>query len=190
MVSLPRFLEEDTDMTMLRPMLSLSLFIGLSGLAGLAGCGDEVNLDAVPEAKASCEAPTADATREGGTMLPGRNCISCHKTGGQAAEYVWTAAGTVFSKRSVGAACNTGGAADVLVEIIDMTDKVLARSTTNSAGNFYFNSSQFSAGNTPVRARVTKGAVTRTMLSPVSVTGGCAVCHQPGGAAGDRIFIE
>jgi hypothetical protein len=187
MLFLPRFLEEDTDMTMLRPMLSLSLFVGL---CALPGCGDEVNLDAVPEAKAGCEAPTADALREGGTMLPGRNCNGCHKTGGQAAEYVWTASGTVYNKRSVGAACNTNGAEGVLVELIDMTDKVLARATTNSTGNFYFTDSQFSSGNTPVRARVTKGAVTRTMLSPVSVTGGCAVCHQPGGAAGDRIFVE
>lgn len=173
-------------MTMLRPFLSLSL---LAGLVSLSACGDEVNLDAVPAAKAGCEVPTADALRAGGTMLPGRNCNDCHKSGGQASEYVWTAAGTVYSKRGVGTACNSSGADGVLVELIDMTDKVLAKTTSNSAGNFYFTSSQFS-GNALVRARVTKGSATKTMASPVSVAGGCAVCHQPGGSAGDRIFVE
>lgn len=178
-------------MTMLRPIVSLGVSLGLlTGLLGLSACGDEVNLDAVPSAKAGCESPTADELREGGTMLPGRNCNDCHKSGGQAGEYVWTAAGTVYPKRGVGMTCNTGGADGVLVELLDMTDKVLARTTTNSTGNFYFTSGQFSS-NALIRARVSKsGLGTKTMVSPVSVAGGCAVCHQPSGAAGDRIFIE
>lgn len=173
-------------MMSLRSVLSMgTLSLGLL----LAACGDEVNLDKVPSAKAGCADPTAASLAEGGAMLPGRNCVDCHKSGGQAAGEPWSTAGTVFSKRGVGAACDSFGADAVTVELLDATGKVVASTTTNSAGNFYFTSSQFNAS-TSVTARVKKGAMTKSMLSAVPVGSGCATCHNPTGTAGDRIFIE
>lgn len=177
-------------MTKLRSLLPLGFWLlSAFGLLSQSGCGGEVNLDAVPTAKAGCEAPTQDALHPGSTMLPGRNCIDCHRSGGQADEYPWSAAGTIYSTAAVGSACNANGAGGVLVELIDMNDTVLAKTTTNSAGNFYFTSSQFN-NRTLVRARITKGTTTRTMPTPVSVAAGCALCHQPNGAAGDRIYLQ
>lgn len=174
------------QMMSLRSVLSMgTLSLGLL----FAACGDEVNLDKVPSAKAGCADPTAASLAEGGAMLPGRNCVDCHKSGGQAAGEPWSTAGTVFSKRGVGTACDSSGADAVTVELLDATGKVVASTTTNSAGNFYFTSSQFSAS-TSVTARVKKGAMTKSMLSAVPVGSGCATCHNPTGTAGDRIFIE
>lgn len=167
------------------------LSAGACALAlALPGCGGEPNLDSVPTAKAGCEEPTAQQLSESSLMLPGRNCMDCHKSGGQAADYPWTAAGTVYQKAGSGKTCNTGGADGVTVEILDAGGTmVLASLTTNAAGNFFFAKNEF-AGTSPVRARVRKGTMTRTMASAVNVAGGCASCHFPGGAAGDRIYLE
>lgn len=164
--------------------------LGLVLLLAGVGCEGEINLNAVPAAIVGCEAPTAAQLQEGSRMLPGRDCLACHRAGGQASGEAFGAAGTVYAKTGVGAACNSNGAAGVTVEILDSNaTKVLASAVTNDVGNFEFNPNQL-AGATQIRARVRRGAMERTMVSPVPPSLGCASCHNPSGSAGDRIFLQ
>jgi cytochrome c553 len=152
----------------------------------IAGC-DSVDLDAVPQAKVGCETPTAEQLNAGDAMLPGRNCISCHASGGQASGEAFGTAGTVYGARS-SKTCNTGGVDGVTVELLDTAGKVVASTTTNSVGNFHFPPSATNFKN--VSARVTKGSMSVKMNSAVDVSVGCASCHWASGIAGDRIYIQ
>ncbi|MBL8633708.1 MAG: hypothetical protein JNM40_10825 [Myxococcales bacterium] len=152
----------------------------------MAGC-DSVDLDAVPQAKVGCETPTADQLNAGDTMLPGRNCLACHVSGGQADHEAFGTAGTVFGARN-SKTCNTGGVSGVTVELLDTAGKVVASTTTNSVGNFSFPPNATNFKN--VSARVTKGTMSVKMNSAVDVSVGCANCHWASGIAGDRIYIQ
>jgi hypothetical protein len=108
---------------------------------------------------------------EGGpTMRPGDNCLGCH-SGGEAA---FGAAGTVFT--AAGA-----GAAGLTVTLVDSVS-TQASTTTNSAGNFYFEESLVA----PFQVSITDGTSTATMAD---APGGCNSCHQAGGAAGAHIVF-
>ncbi|MFO0579054.1 MAG: hypothetical protein U1A78_34050 [Polyangia bacterium] len=153
-------------------------------ILGIGACAADVNLGAVPEAVAGCEAPSADNLAPEAPMLPGRRCLACHKGAGQAGDLVWTAAGTVYASPS--SACNTGGLDGVKVELADETRRVLITLYTNRSGNF------FTAE--PLRysrliARVSKDGKVKEMQTPAP-SGDCASCHLPGGAAGGRIFLN
>ncbi len=74
------------------------------------------------------------------TMLPGSDCLRCHRPGGTAASHVWTVAGTVFPTATAcpldgGPGCGTGvEGVEVLVTDVNGRSFTL---TTNAAGNFY-----------------------------------------------------
>ena len=73
-------------------------------------------------------------------MQPGADCMQCHRSGGNGAERVWTAAGTVFPRPDAcpldgGPGCLTG-VQGVQVLLTDANGQQLTL-TTNSAGNFY-----------------------------------------------------
>ena len=153
----------------------------------LVGCGETADLEAVPQAKAGCEVATAELLKGGDAMLPGRNCMSCHVAGQQAAGEALGTGGTVFGARN-SKTCNTGGVDGVTVELLDAAGKVVATTTTNAVGNFHFSPNATNFKN--VSARVTKGAMSLKMNTPVDVSVGCATCHSPTGLAGDRIYIQ
>lgn len=155
-----------------------------AALVSMGACGGAVD-PAGAQATANCEATTDALLAEGENMLPGRACNNCHKAGGQAAEYPWTVAGTVYGSSS--SMCNAGGVAGVKVEILKMNNDVQFSLLTNSVGNFY----SALPLETPFKARITQGGKTQMMNGPMA-NGNCATCHQfPGltGAPG-RITIN
>lgn len=107
-------------------------------------------------------------------MSPGRPCLGCH---GAAGEPSFTAAGTVFEALDEPDDCS--GAAGVTVEIED-ADGMVATTTSNAAGNFYFTDETFVL---PVIARVIRGGAVRTMPRFVHGTD-CNGCHTQTGSLG------
>jgi len=158
--------------------------LGLPLLLLLGGCAEDVNLDAVQGAAAGCEVPSADNLNPEAPMLPGRECIACHKVGEQAGGKVWTAAGTVFG--SPVSHCNSAGLDGVKVELADQNRKVLITLTTNRAGNFF--TAEKLLYETLI-ARISKDGKVKEMIQPVT-DGNCPYCHRPGGAAGGRIYLN
>jgi hypothetical protein len=169
-----------------------------------------------PGTKGGCEDATPQLLATNQNMLPGRDCGSCHRAGGQATNSPFTVAGTVFTDQN--APCNPGGLGNVYVEVLDdsgaLQENGLLR--TNGVGNFY---SAFRY-TTPLQVRVrqygTEGPMLGVdMMSGKPVTTGtvvkeavmltkqgrgsdgnvavnCTSCHQfPGltGAAG-RVYLN
>lgn len=155
-----------------------------------AGCG-QVDLNAVPSAKALCEASTDYLRQPSARMLPGRRCLECHQSGGQASRLPWTAAGTVYSSPT--SDCNSGGVEGAKVEIIDSQGKVVITMMTNRSGNFF---TAEPLGQLPVRARITKGNLLREMQQLQALPVDCASCHYPAGngvpagPGGGRIYLN
>ena len=162
--------------------LALLTWLGL--YLGAAGCASDVNLSAVPEAQNGCEAPTPDELNPEAPMLPGRHCIGCHVSGGQASRRAWTAAGTVFDSPT--AKCNTQGLEGVKVEIADSNRKILITLYTNRSGNF-FTAEPFKSS--AIIARISKDGKWKEMQG-VMTTSDCGSCHFPGGIAGGRIYLN
>ncbi len=113
---------------------------------------------------------------EGGSMLPGANCLGCH-TGGEQGKF--TAAGTVFTDSN-----GSGKSSGAIVTITDASGRSITL-TTNSVGNFYTTQSL----TFPITAEVEQGGFTSAMSSEVT-TGACNTCHQCGGTAGGKLYSE
>lgn len=149
--------------------LATSLALGL----GLAGCSSEAD-DGSP----------VDRTAPGPTMRPGEQCLSCHRSDGQASRVPWTAAGTVFRSATSTADEGVEGAT---VEIVDATGKI-ERLTTNSVGNFYTRTPLTK----PLQMSITYQGKTAKMPRPLDAEGACNACHShpdPIGGALGRIRI-
>jgi hypothetical protein len=153
-------------------------------LLALLGCG-QVDLDAIPVAKALCENPTDYLRQPSARMLPGRACLSCHVEGGQASRFVWNAGGTVYDR--IGSGCNEGGVEGVLVELIDSDGAIVAMLTTNRSGNFF---TADPIGTKPIRARITRNGKLKEMMQLQMPPVNCATCHNPEGPAGGRIYLN
>lgn len=76
---------------------------------------------------------SACTPEESPIMKPGQDCISCHRKGGEAEAYSFSAAGTVFPKIN---SISAEGVQGVKVLLKDALGKELAL-TTNASGNFY-----------------------------------------------------
>jgi hypothetical protein len=126
------------------------------------------------DANESCGPSTCSG--EGGSMLPGANCLSCH-TGGEQGKF--TVAGTVFTDGN-GSARSSGA----VVTITDASGHSI-NLTTNSVGNFYTSQSV----TFPITATVEQGGFTSAMGTEVS-SGACNSCHQCGGSAGGKLYSE
>ncbi len=179
-----------------RSMMSLcdarwAIVVVLSLHVGLAGCGEEDEAGrGIPDDPATmCNEANEDCAPgicggEGATMLPGSNCISCHRSGsgaGEAGEGLigFTAAATVFD--------NVYGdhpASGVKVRITDSTGTTVEL-TTNSAGNFYTSRSLVA----PLQVELEKDGRTIRMMSSV-MTGACATCHNcsESAPAGGKVY--
>ena len=179
---------------------------------GWPGCAppDGADLEAAekqrPGTKGGCEEATPQLLATNVNMLPGRDCGSCHRAGGQATNSPFTIAGTVFA--DLNAPCNPGGVPNVHVEILDDAGAIQENGIlpTNSVGNFY---SAFRY-TTPLQVRVRQysaegpmkgmGTVLKEAVmvtkqgrgSEGNVLVNCASCHQFPGimAAPGRVFIN
>src|SRR5688572_27085544 len=120
-----------------------------------------------PGTKAGCEEATPQLLKTNQNMLPGRDCGSCHRAGGQATNSPFTIAGTVFT--DLNSPCNPGGVMNVFVEILDeqssLQENGLLRS--NGVGNFY-TSFRYT---TPMRIRVREYMDNDPKLGKDMVTG-------------------
>ncbi len=163
--------------------VAAALLVALS----VSGCGEEGEGgggNGTPDDPATaCNEANEDCAPgicggEGGRMLPGSDCLSCHSSGSGAGEArPFTAAGTVFSDIDGGAP-----ASGATVRITDAMGRSVEL-TTNAAGNFYTRQPLTA----PLQAQVTYGGTTRQMANPVS-SGACNGCHKCGGAAGGKLY--
>jgi len=149
---------------------------GDGGTVGDGGGGDTTAL--------TCDTSNEDCAPgtcggEGGTMLPGSQCISCHSPGnyGEDGNAFWSAAGTAFTDWA-----GSGKVQDLTVRITDSTGTTTTL-TTNSAGNFWTTN----AMTPPLTAEVEANGTVRAMVATVT-TGECNSCHKCGGAAGGKLY--
>ena len=181
-----------------RSMMSLcdarwAIVVVLSLHVGLAGCGEEDEAGrGIPDDPATmCNEANEDCAPgicggEGATMLPGSNCISCHRSGSGAGEAgfepgKWFAlAGTVYED-----GFGSAPAAGVTIRVTDAMGHVVTMSS-NSAGNFFARRSMQSLV-PPFQAEVEREGRVRRMGSMV-MTGACNTCHKCGGAAGGKLY--
>lgn len=147
-------------------------------------CEPGVSLEAAPDAKAGCEAPSDDGLAPTARMLPGRVCQACHVRGGQAGALAWTASGTIDARAD--ARCNDEGVEGVEVELLDEADRPLIVLTTNRAGNFFTAEPLPAVG---IRARLRKQGRAREMTG-LQGSAACASCHRPGGVAPGRVYLD
>lgn len=143
--------------------------------SGGDGEGGEGNGSATVD-DSTCASGTrwAGGNEESNLMHPGGACISCHAQAGEGPHYA--IAGTVFA--DLGEKTDCFGVAAVNVEVTGSDGKTLTL-PTNAAGNFA------SSGpvSFPVQVKVTRGAESRVMLSPVA-SGDCNGCHTASGEQG------
>jgi cytochrome c553 len=126
-----------------------------------------------------CGSETKVSTANGKSHNAGKDCLSCHTSGGQG-EGCFSAGGTVYDKTGVIAptasilfysAPNGGGTLKATIPV-------------NTSGSFY--SSQSMVGYYP--AVVSKAGVKTFMSTPIATGGGgCALCH---GNTTDKILVN
>lgn len=178
-----------------RGLLAHFSLLSIAWLGLAVGCAPAVDLGAVPQAVAECEDATDAELNPEATMLPGRDCMTCHRAqgfptaanqlpDGQASRRAWTAAGTVFDSPT--AKCNSQGLEGVKVEIADSTRKVLITLYTNRVGNFFTSEPINFSG---IIARVSKDGKIREMQG-IMASADCPSCHRPTGIAGGRIYLN
>ena len=142
----------------------------LAALVTLAGCG----VDTVEPEPPACDTELAWGLG-GPAMLPGTDCLRCHRDGGRA-ERVFTVGGTVFAARECPKPLGEDSAVRVHVEDAEGTTLSLK---TNEVGNFF--SIQPLGG--PLRVAVQSGE-TRVEMLGLSPSGDCGACHVSGSILG------
>ncbi len=149
---------------------SLSLAFALLAASAVAGCQNPVHENEV--AALGDEAP---GVGPGPTHRPGQPCLVCH--GGEGpGKTQFALAGTVYQIPIA-----TVGMNGVTVKMTDV-GKAVTTTTTNSAGNFYVASSDYSP-TYPVDVELDDGTLTNPMLTHIGRDGSCASCHfDPAGA--------
>ncbi len=147
---------------------------GGGGRCGGGGAYAATPPSGVPSGAACSTGMFWQGGNEGTTaMHPGVDCITCH-SGGEGPRYF--IAGTIMG--AVDDADDCQGVSAVTVQITD-ADGAVHETTTNSAGNFFFNSSL----PVPYTVSLVRDGNTVSMLTPQS-TGDCLSCHTAQGAGG------
>lgn len=176
-------------------MRTLTL-LALGGTLILTACGDKADDSGGTAAgddtgtgdggtTADCNSKNEDCAPgtcngEGGTMLPGSACISCHSPGNYDEEEgnaFWSAAGTVYSDH-----LGTSGASSVTIRVTD-ANGITEEMTSNGVGNFYTKT----ALTPPLTAEVEAGGSILQMAAEVD-TGDCSTCHSCVGSAGGKLY--
>ncbi len=166
---------------MSRPIACL-LLGAAAAFAGASGCGDDepTAVDAAPapdamsdiDAEPVCAADRFDWGRGGELMLPGTDCLDCHRAAGRAADSILTIGGTVFDSPD----CPVG-VSDAIVHIVDAADQSVDLQT-NAVGNFRTSMSLVP----PYRVSVEVNGEVREMIE--GATGSCGSCHREGSVIG------
>ncbi len=149
----------------------------LPALLVLGAC-DPVHSDAVDALGG--EAP---GVRTGPLHRPGQPCTLCHDGKlGDPPEF--TVAGTIFENEN-----SPTPAVGATVTLTGVDGKTY-EATTNEAGNFYVQPSQFAPGY-PMKTAVAFGGVTVKMTSEIGRNGSCSTCHvDPAGpTSAGHVFI-
>ncbi len=120
----------------------------------------------------------ACTSAESAYMLPGQDCLTCHKAGSTPQ---WTAAGTVYVDPEAAAGDGEGG---VTVHLTDRAGRTLSLET-NSAGNFY----TAEPLELPLQVAVERQG-RRLAMSMPAPSGGCNGCHNrpPLNGAPGRVY--
>jgi len=149
--------------------------------AGTCSTGSGADAGA-PDPLGAAPTCTSGTTWTGGNqgsavMNPGRACISCHASNGEAPQF--TIAGTIYPTGHEPDLCNgangTNGARVVVVDAANHTVTL----TPNAAGNFSYTGTIA----TPYTAKVTYQG--RERIMPVAQTSGdCNSCHTQNGSSG------
>jgi cytochrome c553 len=114
-----------------------------------------------------------------GSHNAGKNCLSCHKSGGEG-EGIFTVGGTVYNSSG-------SGMSGVTVELFDNADRTgspVASLTSDGSGNFHTTSKiTFGIG---LYATLTSGSKSASMSSAIT-TGACNSCH---GVSAGKIVVQ
>jgi len=109
-----------------RLSLGLGIALSLAVAPALAGCDEEEADDAYV-----CESDRLDWGRGGELMLPGTDCIECHRARASAPDSSFSVAGTVF----VTERCPTP-VEDVIIHVTDGSERSVELHS-NEVGNFF-----------------------------------------------------
>lgn len=114
----------------------------------------------------------------------GEECVSCHRAGAKAAEWPFTAGGTIYRTADEPASPGLGGVAIVLT---DSAGKVV-RLRSNAAGNFF--TREALAFPVAVEVRRDGSDLARSVRAGPCSTGACNDCHAnpPKAGAPGRLF--
>lgn len=154
-----------------------ALLCGATTLILLAACGGEGSLADVPTSVCESGKQWQSGNEGSPLMHPGGDCIGCHG-GGEGPSF--GAAGTVFGALSEATDC--AGVEGVTVRLTGASGQT-AETTTNAAGNFYFDDGEIAGLATPYQVEIEQGGRTSAMGTAIS-TGNCASCHTAQGANG------
>ncbi len=109
-------------------------------------------------------------------MEPGQPCLSCHRSGGEADDEVFSFAGTVYEDGA-----GTAAVEGVLVTVTDSQAQTVTV-VSNAAGNFYSDNTL----TPPFQVTLTRGA---NGVSMTAQTGGeCNGCHSPEGQLQQHLY--
>jgi hypothetical protein len=155
--------------------------LGVFVVSGVLACGEELVESVSPDVCASGKRWVGEFTPSE-EMYPGQDCVACHRV---LDGPPLLAAGTVYGLPDPGGARTTGplcfGVEGASVTIT-MGDGEVLHTTTNRAGNFYFEG-QPEGLVTPFRVDVEltlqNGHRTRQSMKTQPSYGGCARCHGP-----------
>jgi hypothetical protein len=114
---------------------------------------------------------------EGSRMLPGSDCLSCHKSGGAREAEPWSVGGTVFLD-----ADGLDAGEGAIIRITGADDRV-TELTANSVGNFYAERNIAF----PADVEVEYNGATIQMGSQIE-TGACNSCHKCDGEANGKLY--
>lgn len=134
-----------------------------------SGSTDACNTDNEDCTQSSCRG-------EGAEMLPGSDCLVCHKSGGGEAP-PWTVGGTIFADID-----GTAAADKVVIRVTDADGKTI-EIESNRVGNFY----SADRLTPPFTAEVEANGTVKSMSSSIT-TGACGSCHTCDGAAAGKLY--
>ena len=143
--------------------LALSLAALLGGALPLLSCTDPV-LDA----RIASLGP--EVGTPGPNHRPGQPCCVCHSEFGTDPKHIFTVAGTVFDSPT-----SLNPVPDVEVRLVSADNKGIVK-LTNASGNFYLTEAEYPFA-FPLRVRLSKGAVEKSMQSHIGREPSCAGCH-------------
>jgi uncharacterized membrane protein len=115
-------------------------------------------------------------TDGGGAMYPGRACINCHGSSGEAPKFV--IAGTLYPTGHEPDNCNGANGTNGAKIVVTGNNGTSITLVPNAAGNFYTST----ALPPPYKAKVVNAAGVERVMSSTAPTGDCNSCHTQTGA--------